>query len=37
MNRIENDLLIPKINKKKYKKVRFKKWLCFFDYLTYFN
>jgi len=40
MNRIENDLLIPKIPKelrKKYKKVSFKKWFCFFDYITYIN
>jgi len=33
MIRAEMDLLIPKINKKKYKKVRFKKWFCYWDYL----
>lgn len=37
MNRIENDLLIPKIKKRNKKKVSFKKWFCFFDYITYFS
>lgn len=36
MNRYEVDILIPKINKKKYKKVRFKKWCFFWDHLTIF-
>lgn len=36
MNRYEVDILIPKINRKKLRKVRFKKWFCYWDYLEYF-